>query len=325
MSESNTKYLVSIVLTTYNRANVLKKTIDSILAQTYKNFELIISDDCSTDDTAAICMDYELADFRVKYYRNEVNLRMPGNLNAALKRTKGEFVANLHDGDVYKPELIEKWLECVQRDKDILFVFNQYSEVDHNGRLLCVHNHYLEPINSGIVIRKYFFSTLSSAPWGTVMVRRVAYEKYGYFDEQYGFMSDVDMWLRLSTKGKVGYVSEPLIELTPREKNHKYFLPDATILFQNYQILYNYFIMEKECVEISEKYVSKKIKKDLKRKVITLIRNLSISRLRHFNYLIHKTDYTSLKILFAFIFLLGKTMPKGYNDDTWKLICCKFR
>src|SRR6266851_7432426 len=95
---------VSICLTTYNRASVLPKTLDSLLAQTSSDFELIISDDCSSDDTQDICRRYAAKDRRVKYFRNERNLNMPGNLNAAIRRSTGVYIANLHDGDVYRTD-----------------------------------------------------------------------------------------------------------------------------------------------------------------------------------------------------------------------------
>src|SRR6478735_5455523 len=92
---------VSVCLTTYNRASLLPGTLDSILAQRFADFELIIGDDCSTDGTEELCRAYARRDSRVRYVRNERNLRMPGNLNSALQRATGEYVANLHDGDVY--------------------------------------------------------------------------------------------------------------------------------------------------------------------------------------------------------------------------------
>jgi len=73
---------VSVVLTTYNRASLLRETLESILKQSYGDFELIISDDCSTDNTESICREYSQRDPRIQYYRNENNLDMPGNLIA---------------------------------------------------------------------------------------------------------------------------------------------------------------------------------------------------------------------------------------------------
>jgi glycosyltransferase involved in cell wall biosynthesis len=91
--------LISVVLVTYNRAHVLGKTIDSILNQTYSNFELLICDDYSPDYTQSVCLQYEDKDSRIRYFRNSKNLRMPNNLNLGISRSQGRYIANIHDGD----------------------------------------------------------------------------------------------------------------------------------------------------------------------------------------------------------------------------------
>ena len=92
---------VSVVLTTYNRAHVLAVTLDSILSQTLEDFDLIISDDASQDDTERVCRQYEARDRRVRYRRGLKNVGMPGNLNAGIAVSAGEYIANLHDGDLH--------------------------------------------------------------------------------------------------------------------------------------------------------------------------------------------------------------------------------
>ena len=79
---------VSLCLTAFNRAHLLPGTLDSILVQSFPDFELIINDDCSKDQTQEVCLEYMQRDSRIKYFRNETNLNMPGNLNAALRRAK---------------------------------------------------------------------------------------------------------------------------------------------------------------------------------------------------------------------------------------------
>ena len=83
---------VSIVLTTYNRAAVLPSTIQSILRQSYGHFELIVADDCSTDSTPEVCEAFASTDPRILYLRQDANVGMPGNLNAALRMARGEFL-----------------------------------------------------------------------------------------------------------------------------------------------------------------------------------------------------------------------------------------
>ncbi len=212
---------VSICLTTYNRAAVLPATIESVLAQTFGDFELIISDDCSSDATEQLCRDYAARDSRICYFRNSHNLRMPGNLNAAIQRARGEFVANLHDGDVYRPDLIEKWQAALRRQKDAPFVFNAYLWCPHSSNPELVQQFHADRVEGNTIARQ-FFETLTSCVWGTVMARASAYARIGPFNPAFGFLSDVDMWLRLVRNATVAYVPEPLIELAPRELNHPY-------------------------------------------------------------------------------------------------------
>jgi glycosyltransferase involved in cell wall biosynthesis len=213
---------VSICLTTYNRAKVLPKTLDSLLSQTFPDYELIISDDCSTDDTEEVCRAYEARDARVKYYRNPTNLKMPGNLNAAISRAQGQYVANVHDGDLYHPDLILKWKVALDTVPTAAFVFNDYYCYHYKtGKKIILSQHFPLRVN-GWEIASYYFKTFTSCVWGTVMARRKAYEQAGPFSSHYGFISDVDMWLRLARDNDVAYVAEPLITITPRESHHPY-------------------------------------------------------------------------------------------------------
>lgn len=212
---------VSICLTTYNRAQALAITLDSLLGQTFGDFEIIISDDCSTDHTEEVCRKYAVSDSRIKYYRNLHNLKMPGNLNAAISRSSGTYVANVHDGDVYRSDLIEKWKTALDSSPSAAFVFNDYMYVSNDGKC-SIHRMPFAPFANGQEIALHYFRTFTSCVWGTVMVRRSAYEKTVPFNSRYGFISDVDMWLRLGRDNDVAYIPEPLITITPREPDHTY-------------------------------------------------------------------------------------------------------
>ena len=212
---------VSICLTTYNRASVLPSTLDTLLAQSFGDFELIISDDCSTDRTEEICRDYQAMDPRIKYFRNSRNLKMPGNLNAAIGRANGTYIANVHDGDIYRQDVIAKWKQALDNMPDALFVFNAYDAINPDGS----HKLYKEPFEfkvPGVHIAKIYFQSLACCVWGTVMARARAYADFGLFDPSFGFISDVDMWLRLAKGREVAYVPEPLIMVTPREPDHPF-------------------------------------------------------------------------------------------------------
>jgi glycosyltransferase involved in cell wall biosynthesis len=212
--------LVSIVLTAYNRAEHLRGTIETLLSQTFGDFELLVCDDVSVDHTEAVAREFAERDRRVQYHRNDRNLGMPGNLNEGICRSRGEYVANLHDGDLYDGDLLEKWVGALQKYPRAAFVFNQYRVLDGSGGVRTIHQEDLPPVFSGarlleeIYFRRWRFD---SPVWGTVMARRTAYIGAGLFDSRFGCIADVDMWMKLAENNDVAYVSEPLITLLARE------------------------------------------------------------------------------------------------------------
>lgn len=100
--------LISIVLPVYNGEKYLRESIDSILAQTYKNWELLIVDDCSTDSSSEIAKEYVSKDRRIYYYHNENNLRLPRNLNKGFSLARGNYLTWTSDDNRFKPTALEK-------------------------------------------------------------------------------------------------------------------------------------------------------------------------------------------------------------------------
>jgi glycosyltransferase involved in cell wall biosynthesis len=216
---------LSVVVTTYNRSGDLDRTLESIAAQTRIPDELIISDDCSTDDTAKIISKWKERFPLLKYNRNDRNLNMPGNLNIAISMAQGEYIANLHDADTFDPTLLEKWELALDTYQTAGFVFSgiggwQIPSEAVDGIIL----HNVQPFTLGrLFFESHFLHKFSSIVWGTVMARRSAYSQLLPFDNKYGFISDVDMWMRMCLKFDVAYVREPLIILDNSPTPHRAF------------------------------------------------------------------------------------------------------
>lgn len=304
---------VSICLTTYNRGGVLSETIESILTQTFSDFELIISDDNSPDNTKEICEAYSAKDARVKYFRNAQNLKMPGNLNNAISKAIGKYVANLHDGDIYQPQLIQKWKEALDQYPEALFVFNGYViETNKGASIRYVHPEF-KPINTGRVLMEYHVANFSAAPWGTVMTRREAYSKYGMFNGDYGFISDVEMWLRLGTHGPVAYVPEHLITLTPREKTHPYFYPHWNVVRTNFKIIKDYYhIYQMPLSDINE--LNKRIRKSVFYNFLILLKHRKWARVREGVGLMQKSPVLWMRVL-TYFFPASAIPVQGFDAD----------
>ena len=212
---------ISVVVTTYNRADILGGTLDSILAQSCGDFELIVSDDCSPDRTESVVQEYMRRDPRVRYRRNPRNLRMPGNLNAAIAEARGTYLANLHDGDLYRRDLLEKWSGALDRHPSAAFVFNQYAVGEPGGPTRLYKADLPECLDGREYLLNYFITSGAGSPiFGTVMARKACYDAVGPFDPVYCFNSDVEMWARLLVRYDVAYVAEPLIHIRPREAGH---------------------------------------------------------------------------------------------------------
>lgn len=214
---------VSVCLTAYKRAHSIGRSIESLLGQEFADFELIITDDASPDNTEEVCRKYERLDRRVHYFRNTSNLGMPGNLNAGLRRCTASLIANLHDGDTFRSDLLRKWKTALDENPDAAFAFCQLSSDD--PRIRSMNNPDLPDRIERDDLLRFMLSDrqcFASPVWGTVMGRRVAYESVGMFDERFSFYSDVWMWLRLNHGSPVMYVREPLITLTPHEPDRPY-------------------------------------------------------------------------------------------------------
>lgn len=129
---------VSIGLAVFNGEKYLKKSIESILAQTFTDFELIISDNASTDRTEEICRDYAARDPRIRYHRNQTNLGGVENANLTLRMSKGEYFRLMAHDDIMEPTLIEKSVDILDRDLSVVLCCSYVATIDENGKNLYV-------------------------------------------------------------------------------------------------------------------------------------------------------------------------------------------
>ncbi|MHB0866213.1 MAG: glycosyltransferase family 2 protein [Thermoleophilia bacterium] len=211
---------ISVCLLTYNHVEVIESTLRSILDQTITGYEVIVSDDCSTDGTWERILELAAEDARLKPVRTPHNMGMPGNANFAVARSDRPYIALLHHDDLYRKDLLEKWAGVLDRHSDAAFVFNPYGVFESDFI-------YEEPmpgecIDGNWLLKKYLFARWGCAVRGTAMIRREAWEQVGGMREQFGLLADIDMWMRLAMRWSVGYVPEPVI--TVRHQRPSYYL-----------------------------------------------------------------------------------------------------
>ncbi|MHA2324554.1 MAG: glycosyltransferase family 2 protein, partial [Promethearchaeota archaeon] len=131
---------ISIGMPVFNGEKFLRESIDSILKQTYQDFELIICDNASTDTTQLICEQYEARDHRIKYHRNKKNIGGPMNYNKTFKLSSGEFFKWAAYDDVLAPEYLKKCIATLENDNSIIGCHCKTGRIDQDGNFLGYHN-----------------------------------------------------------------------------------------------------------------------------------------------------------------------------------------
>lgn len=193
--------LVSIITPTWNCASFICETISSIQAQTYQNWELIISDDCSTDNTKKVIEPYLQEDFRIKYICNEKNSGAAITRNNALKVATGKWIAFLDSDDLWCPEKLEKQLAFMV-ENDYAFSYHEYTEMTEDGRDMGV---YVSGINK---VSKY---AMYACCWPGCLAVMYDREKIGLVQiNDVKKNNDTAMWLKVVRKAPCYLLKENL-------------------------------------------------------------------------------------------------------------------
>lgn len=135
------KPLVSIGVPVFNGEKYLADALDSILAQTYTDFELVISDNASTDRTEQICREYVAKDSRVRYYRNKSNQGAPRNYNRTVKLSRGGYFKWAAADDVHAPEYLYKCVEVLNKDPSIVLCHSKTARINEQGVIVGTYDH----------------------------------------------------------------------------------------------------------------------------------------------------------------------------------------
>jgi len=197
---------VSVIVPTYNRAHLITEAIDSILNQTFKDFELIIVDNYSSDDTESIVKSY--ADERIRYFKHQNNGLVSINRNYGINKSRGEYTAFLDDDDLWLPEKLEKQVEFLDSDKELGLVYSDTYIIGSNGNLR-EHTYFyrIKPFR-GNVFNKLLQGNF--IPMLTVVIRKEVLDKVGGFNPRYKICQDYDLWLRIAEYYPIDFIEQPL-------------------------------------------------------------------------------------------------------------------
>jgi len=198
--------LISIVTPTYNRAYLLTEAIDSVLAQTYPHWEMIIVDDGSTDGTAAIVEAATAKDHRISYYYQE-NAGQSSARQHALSVARGEFIAFLDSDNRWLPERLQKGLDALARNPNCAVSYGDCYILDEDGKRISDRN---MRRYSGFITEQLVKDNCVS--FNTSLTRREAIDSVGGFDPNVEVADDYDLWLRISVAHEFVYIPEYLAE-----------------------------------------------------------------------------------------------------------------
>lgn len=229
---------VSIVIPSYNRAHLLGRAIRSVLNQTYKNFEVIVVDDASTDDTAEIVKTFK--DDRIQYILHDANAGGAAARNTGIRASRGEYIAFQDSDDEWFPEKLEKQMTLFEQvSAETGVVYTGFWRVRNN------HKTYIPP--DGIkqkegdihreLLKRNFVSTQ------TVVVKKECLEQSGLFDERLPRLQDWELFIRLSKLYEFKFVAEPLVIA--------HFTPESISAKKDALIEAKKLILEKHREEIS--------------------------------------------------------------------------
>jgi len=191
---------ISIVLPTYNGERYISQSIESIRKQSYINWELIIVDDCSTDNTINIIDKYVHDDKRIKVIHNSINYKLPRSLNVGFREAKGEYLTWTSDDNLYYDNALEVMKNELEKNNNIYMVCAQMMNIDDKGE------------NLGIQftgnVQNFFLNNNIGACF---MYRRIILEEIGEYDADLFLVEDYDYWLRIAEfYGDIERILKPL-------------------------------------------------------------------------------------------------------------------
>lgn len=202
---NNFNPLVSVIVTTFNRKNMLAQTLDSICKQTWRDIEVIVVDNMSQDGTESMVA--ELSDDRIRYFRNPNYGVIAVNRNFAMRHARGQYIAFCDDDDLWMPAKLSLQLDFLERHPNAVLCYTQATSFMDDEILK-------EKMISRRVTHAHFFNLLRGnfIPNSSVLVKKKVFDQLGMLNESSDLREDYEMWLRVARHYEIAGLDEPLIK-----------------------------------------------------------------------------------------------------------------
>ncbi|GAA4882797.1 hypothetical protein GCM10023311_01140 [Flaviramulus aquimarinus] len=187
---------ISVIMAVYNAESYLEEAIDSILEQSFTDFEFLILNDCSTDNSSKILDEYASKDERVKIFTNKENLGLTKNLNKLIKLANGEFLARMDADDISLSKRFEEQINFFENHPDIHIVGTFSQDISENGEVIGERT---VPVSHEEIVK--LLPTLNPLSHPTVMMRSSVIDKVEGYDERFRTSQDYHLWFKAVGKG----------------------------------------------------------------------------------------------------------------------------
>lgn len=204
--------MISVIIPTYNSKKYIGEAINSVLRQTFTDYEIIVVDDGSTDNTKEI-IDNNFPKVRYFYIKHQGVSRAR---NHGIQRACGEFIAFLDADDVWLPDKLERQIDAFNADQELMLVFTEHRFFDSNGIKEATFSK-KERLMKGDVIKNIFLYSHVALP--TVMVRKSVFHETGYFEEDLNVAEDDNLWIRIALKFRIHLLDEVLVHCRMTENS----------------------------------------------------------------------------------------------------------
>lgn len=206
MTETENKPSVSIVIPTYNRSRLLARAVKSVLNQIYQDFELIIVDDASTDNTEEVVNSFN--DKRIRYLRHEKNKGEAAARNTGIKAAKYDYIAQQDSDDEWLPEKLAKQVRAFENCPPQIGVVYTGFWKEENGQRTYIPFEWIDK-KEGDIHQQLLKGNFIGSP--AVLIKKECFDSVGLFDERLHNLVDWEMWLRISKHYHFRCVDEPLV------------------------------------------------------------------------------------------------------------------
>ena len=293
---------ISVIITTYNRAELLPQAIESVLAQTYGNYDIHIVDDCSSDTTRHVAESMVAGRENVHYWRHESRKGLSASRNTGIAHSSGEYIAFLDDDDEWKPQSLQRRVDLLEEltseeisSMGVVYTGCEIRIADENR--VCLNM----PKLVGNIRQAICSADIYSIPSTCIFPREVL-EQVGGFDERLLSSIDHDIWMNLANHNYCAYAVDEPLTITHQTKNHRCMTAETSSRIQGVeQYLNKWEVVVKEWfgVEEGKKYLKRYRRRVLIRLAATKISEGNWSQARQlFRHVISKSNSLPVEAMF---------------------------